>query len=79
MEAADDRAVLRPVPDDLEPLCPELVLLVLEPLDRVRPLVFAAFSEPVFGGIGGWTGCVRDVDCALPSCCFVAPRLPVAV
>ena len=78
MEAADDPVVER-LPPDVFAEVPELALRVLEPLDRVRPLVFDAFSEPVFGGIGGWTGCVRDVDCALPSCCFVAPRLPVAV
>jgi len=77
-EAPDDRAVLRPAPDDFAPVRPELALLLLLSLDRVWRLVFAAFSEPVFGGIGGWTGCVCDVDCALPSCCLVAPRLPVA-
>lgn len=78
-EADDDRALVRPAPDDFAPVRPELaLLLLLLSLDRVWRLVFAAFSEPVFGGIGGWPSCVCDVGCALPSCCFVELRLPVA-
>jgi len=61
---ADDRAALRPAPDDFEAACPELALLELAPesLGLVRPLVFDGFSG-CFAAICGGPDCMREVDC----------------
>jgi len=64
---ADDRAALRPAPDDFEAACPELELLVLESPDRVRPLVFDGFSGCPFDANGGWAGWVCAADWAAPT------------